>query len=66
MPVGDRERLVEAVAWIVTNVIGNDATRDPIPSILRPLIAERMVTDPKQGWPSIEEADRYLNQWRWS
>lgn len=57
MPVSE---LDQAIAWIVTNVIGNDDHTDALPLSIKGRLAQRMVDDPLLGWPDRAAALQYL------
>lgn len=49
-----------AIAWIAKNVVANEATRDPLPSIIKERLARFMVLDSTMGWPDQKSALAYL------
>jgi hypothetical protein len=59
MPISE---LDQAIAWIATNIIGNNNSIDPLPISIQDRLAHRMVADPLLGWPDHASALRTLEQ----
>ena len=55
-----------AAQWIAQEIVANEMYwSDGLPLSARNEIARELVDNPDLGWPSIEDAQRYLNDWAW-
>ena len=62
-----RAALDEVAAWIAYDIIGNEIKGImPLPASLRSRIAAALVQDDRLGWPDVEIADSYLDEWEWN
>jgi hypothetical protein len=59
--------LMTAAQWLAREIIGNDVHGfDPLPKREREQVAMCMYVDSFLGWPSVEAAQRTLDEWEWA